>query len=158
MTTLGISGHQEIPPLAFATVRKGISQILGEVARPLIGVTSLAAGADQVFAEEVLVSGGSLHVVVPSRSYEASFNSRSALAAFRRLLAAAEKVEYLDFQEPSETAYLAAGKRVVDVCEVLLAVWDGQPARGRGGTADIVDYARRSGKGVRVIWPIGVRR
>lgn len=158
MTKLGISGHQVIPPLAFATVRQEISRILGEVDKPLVGVSSLAAGADQVFAEEVLASGGVLHLVIPSHKYEDSFASRAALAAYKRFLVAAEQVEYLGFREPSETAFLAAGKRVVDLSEILLAVWDGQSARGLGGTADIVDYAQRSGKDVRVIWPTGVRR
>jgi hypothetical protein len=32
---------------------------------------------------------------------------------------------------------------VADQCDALVAVWDGQPARGRGGTADIVAYARK---------------
>jgi hypothetical protein len=144
--------------MAFSSVRQGIVEILGEVARPLVGVTSLAAGADQVFAEEVLASGGSLYVVVPSRRYERSFDSPRALAAFERFLAAAKEIEHLDFHEPSETAYLAAGKRVVDLSDFLVAVWDGQPAKGLGGTADIVDYAQRCGKDVRVIWPTGVQR
>ena len=39
-------------------------------------------------------------------------------------------------------AYEAAGRYVVDHCDLLIAVWDGKPARGRGGTAEIVAYAR----------------
>jgi hypothetical protein len=40
----------------------------------------------------------------------------------------------------------------------LCAVWDGLPARGYGGTADVVAYARQHGKPVHVIWPAGARR
>ncbi|WP_041624991.1 hypothetical protein [Stackebrandtia nassauensis] len=40
----------------------------------------------------------------------------------------------------------------------LIAVWDGQPARGYGGTADVVDYARDHGIDVTVIWPEGAKR
>ncbi|HEY1620682.1 MAG TPA: hypothetical protein VGG25_23870 [Streptosporangiaceae bacterium] len=40
----------------------------------------------------------------------------------------------------------------------LWAVWDGQPARGYGGTADVVAHARSKGIPVRVIWPEGARR
>jgi hypothetical protein len=40
----------------------------------------------------------------------------------------------------------------------LVAVWDGQPAAGKGGTADIVDYARRHGIEVRIVWPPGTSR
>lgn len=38
-------------------------------------------------------------------------------------------------------AYFSAGKLVVDQCDVLIAVWDREPARGIGGTGDIVAYA-----------------
>jgi hypothetical protein len=30
----------------------------------------------------------------------------------------------------------------VSECDVLLALWDGEPARGKGGTADVIAYAR----------------
>jgi hypothetical protein len=40
----------------------------------------------------------------------------------------------------------------------LFAVWDGQPARGYGGTADVVAEACRRGVPVTVIWPEGASR
>jgi hypothetical protein len=40
----------------------------------------------------------------------------------------------------------------------LLAVWDGQPARGYGGTADVVEAARYKGIPVTVVWPAGAKR
>ncbi|MCA8989262.1 MAG: hypothetical protein KDA78_16560, partial [Planctomycetaceae bacterium] len=43
--------------------------------------------------------------------------------------------------EHRNQAYLDAGKKVVDLCEILIVVWDGLPARGKGGTGDIVEYA-----------------
>jgi hypothetical protein len=51
-----------------------------------------------------------------------------------------------------------AGKVVVDRSSVLVAVWDGQPSRGLGGTADVVRYARERGVPVEVIWPEGATR
>ena len=39
----------------------------------------------------------------------------------------------------------------VDGSDVLIAVWDGEPARGRGGTAEVVAYARSLGKPVVLI-------
>ena len=41
-----------------------------------------------------------------------------------------------------EEAYLAAGLGVLDRSDALLALWDGEPARGRGGTAEVVAEAR----------------
>ena len=43
-------------------------------------------------------------------------------------------------------------------CDRLLAVWDGLPSRGLGGTGDIVTYARTLGRPVTVIWRDGVLR
>jgi len=44
-----------------------------------------------------------------------------------------------------EEAFLAAGKRVVDLSDIVIAVRDGEPAKGKGGTADSVAYALSTG-------------
>jgi hypothetical protein len=43
-------------------------------------------------------------------------------------------------------AYEQAGHHVVQTCDVLVAIWDASPARGQGGSAEIVDYARQAGR------------
>jgi len=53
---------------------------------------------------------------------------------------------------------MAGGEEVARRCDVLVAVWDGCPAAGLGGTADAVAFARSLGKQVVVMWPEGVRR
>lgn len=156
MTAYGVSGHQKAPQSVWNLLAIRLLDIL--VDPPFVGVSSLAAGADQKFAEGVLGRGGALHVVLPSPAYESSFDQASDLHLFRTLLSQASGVETLDFAEPTEDAYLAAGQRVVDLCDVLVAVWDGLPAQGKGGTADVVAYARSLGKPVNVVWPSGVRR
>jgi len=50
---------------------------------------------------------------------------------------------------------MAASELMIDGADELYAVWDGKPARAYGGTADVVAYARKHGKPVRVIWPDG---
>jgi hypothetical protein len=158
VTALGVTGHQTIPPDARDRVVTAVQDILRDVESPLDAVTSLAAGADQLVATELLRAGGRLHVIVPSRNYEQTFAVREDLARFRSLLEAAHAVTRLDYAEPCEEAFLAAGKSVVDNCEALIAVWDGKPARGVGGTADVVRYARDRGKAVSIVWPAGIDR
>ena len=158
MTTVGVTGHQSIPPGARDHVVDGVRSILRRLESPLDGVTSLAAGADQLVAAELLRSGGRLHVILPSCDYERTFAGEEALASFRSLLAAADSVTRLDYAQPSEEAFLAAGKRVVDDCQLLIAVWDGELAGGIGWTADVVRYARDVGRAVSVVWPDGTRR
>jgi hypothetical protein len=158
MTALGVTGHQTIPPDAREVLVSAVQDILRDADSPLRAFTSLAAGADQLVATELLRAGGLLHVIVPSRNYEQTFAAGEDLAGFRSLLEAAHAVTRLDYAEPSEEAFLAAGKSVVDNCDVLIAVWDGKPARGLGGTADVVRYARDTGKAVSIVWPDGIDR
>lgn len=47
----------------------------------------------------------------------------------------------MDFFECSEYAFLKAGKHMVQKSDIIFAIWDGQKAKGLGGTADIVEYA-----------------
>lgn len=158
MTFIGCTGHQSIPKPARQLVLEGISAVAASYApQDLIGVCSLALGADQIFAEKVLQLGGQIHAVIPSESYETTFRA-SDQDNYHRLLRKATKVEVLPFDTPSQTAFLAAGHRVVDLADLMIAIWDGEPARGLGGTADIVDYARSKKRPIRIIWPKGVKR
>jgi hypothetical protein len=77
---------------------------------------------------------------------------------YLRLLTAARSVTTLAYAKPSAHAFDAAGQYIVERCDVLVAVWDGQPALGRGGTADAVAHARRLGREVIATWPVGVLR
>lgn len=155
---IGVTGHQDIPAGALEYVTQGINEMLDGVKDGLVGVSSLAVGADQMFASLVLERGGRLEIILPSSGYEATFSRPEDLRRFHSLLARATTVETLSFAEPSEEAYLAAGYRVADLSEVLLAVWDGEPAKGKGGTGDIVQYAKSRGAQVNVVWPAGVAR
>ena len=42
---------------------------------------------------------------------------------------------------PRTEGYLRVGRKVVDTCEILIAIWDSKTAKGKGGTAEIVKYA-----------------
>lgn len=155
---IGLSGHQDIPPEAFSYVKDGITDILSKATDGLVGISALAAGADQLFASLILEQGGQLRIIIPCQGYETIFADNDDLERFHLLLSRAKSVETLNYPEPSQNAYLDAGYRVVDSCDFLIAVWDGEPARGKGGTGDIVDYARNRGTTVKVVWPPGVTR
>ncbi|WP_084425609.1 hypothetical protein [Kibdelosporangium aridum] len=157
MTIVGVSGHQRLPDAARLHADRTIREILAAVPGSLVGLSSLAEGADQLFAEILVDLGGTLHAVVPAKGYDATF-SGAALDRFQRLLSAADIVTVLDHPEPGEAAYDDAGKFVAENSELLIAVWDGQPARGLGGTADAVAHARRFDRQVVIVWPDGVQR
>nr|WP_202485069.1 hypothetical protein [Streptomyces sp. SID8359] len=121
-------------------------------------LSSLAVGADQLFADLALARGAKLTAVIPSGDYEACFDTAADLARYRLLKSRAAQEIRLDFPHSTDEAYYAAGAYIADHCDLLLAVWDGHPARGLGGTGDIVDYARALGRPVTVIWRDGVER
>jgi hypothetical protein len=77
---------------------------------------------------------------------------------YDELIATAGRLERLPFVESTSEAHLAAGQAIVDRCDLPIAVWDGQPSRGLGGTADTVAYARDRRVPVTVVWPQGARR
>jgi hypothetical protein len=153
----GITGHQILPAEIVGRAVEHWHEVLPTGAE-WFGVSSLAEGADQLFAGHVLAAGGVLEVVVPCAGYAASLATDEGRTRFEQLRAAARTVITLPYPEPSEEAYLSAGQTLVDRCDHLFAVWDGRPARGMGGTADIVRYARSRGRPTTVLWVDGVVR
>jgi hypothetical protein len=144
MMRVGITGRQQLDdPKAWAWVAWVMRDELARLAPPLVGVTSLAVGADQLLARLVLEAGGTIHAVLPFADIERSFSPED-VPAFRELVRQAT-VEVLDVHRTDEDAYLAAGQRVVELSDIVLAVWNGKPAKGKGGTADVVAYAIRQG-------------
>ncbi len=151
----GVTGHQRLADeSAWPWVAQTLRSVLAEASRPLVGVSSLAIGADQLFAELVLEQGGKLRVLLPFPTYEETFSPGADRERYRALLARASTVQTLPAQATAEESYLAAGQRVVDLVERLIAVWDGQAAAGLGGTGDIVQYARKIGKEVLHLDPV----
>jgi hypothetical protein len=157
MTRVGITGHRDLPEPTCKLVSAAIATHLGRFGS-IDGISSLAEGADQIFAEQVLKLGGALTAVIPSADYGRSFETSAGKATYRRLRAQATEVIELPFRSSSGKAYLAAGQRVVGRADQLLAVWDGTPSRGVGGTADVVAFAEERGVPTTVLWPPGSRR
>lgn len=148
MTVVAVTGHRDLGDDAL--IRRQIDEVLASVDAPLVGVSALAAGADQIFAEAVLAAGGALEVVVPGTDYRDSLDEATR-AAFDRLVDAATTVTTMQYDRVGRGAYLAAGLEMLDRCDLLVAVWDGEASRGDGGTADIVHRARARGIPVHII-------
>jgi hypothetical protein len=144
---IGVTGHQNVEPGVWPWVIETIDALFARLPTPLVGVSSLAIGADQVFAERVLAHGGALEVVLPFADYENELEeSDEVRERFRHLVASARRVQVLDPLESKGASYFEAGKVVVRECELLVAVWDGRPARNPGGTGDAVRFARELGR------------
>ncbi|MGC2112104.1 MAG: hypothetical protein WA655_21480 [Candidatus Korobacteraceae bacterium] len=158
MTAVGVTGHQDIPSHAVGFIENGVRETLLRFHQDFTGISSLAAGADQIFATLVLQMGGALRVVLPCENYATTFGQDASVHRFQQLLQRASRVETLAHDSPSEEAYLEAGRRIADLSDLLVAIWDGKEAKGMGGTADIVRYAQVRGVDTVVIWPRGLDR
>lgn len=168
---IGVTGHRAARldtaalPALTATIDATLAQI-EQIARAQAGtaelraVTALADGADSLVSAAALARGWPLFSVLPfARAiYAADFTTGHTRAVFDRLLAASARVFELADDGRGDTApaaYERAGRIVLAQCDMLIAVWDGQPALGRGGTGDIVAEAIASGIPVIRIDPSG---
>lgn len=157
MPRIAVSGHRGLLAHTVRLVDKAIRTALLPHAPDVIGSSSLADGADQIFARAVSDLGGKIEAVIPASRYREGLPEDSH-AEYDDLLAHSVVVHRLPFTESTSESHMAASKFMIDHADELYAVWDGQPARGYGGTADVVAYARERGTPVVVIWPEGAQR
>ena len=157
MPRIAISGHRGLNARTTELIDQAISERLSEQPDGITGLSCLADGADQIFARTVVDLGGTLEVIIPAEEYRSGLPA-DARAEYDDLLAHAAAVYQLPFTESTSESHIAASKLMIDKADELYAVWDGKPARGYGGTADVVAYAREHGTPVEVIWPAGATR
>jgi hypothetical protein len=113
-------------------------------------VSPLADGSDQAAAEAAIARGWELQAILPfdRDTYRSSIDEGSR-PHFDRLLGQAGTV--LELPGRDETlveAYVMTGRGTIAHSDILLAVWDGKPPRGPGGTGDVAVQAIASGTAV----------
>ncbi|MGH6876098.1 MAG: hypothetical protein ACREHV_01835, partial [Rhizomicrobium sp.] len=114
----------------------------------LIVVTALAEGSDRMATEAALANGFELEAPLPFPvdEYERDFDGPGAKNLFQGFVRRARAVLELegDRTQPGKS-YAAAGLVVLDNSDILIAVWDGGAAHGRGGTTELIHEAVRRG-------------
>jgi hypothetical protein len=114
-------------------------------------VSPIADGADQIAAEVALELGWELQAILPFERcyYRASLANDAARDRFDALLSRASCILELPGNEAhSLDAYVMTGRATVSHCDILIAVWDGLPPRGRGGTGEVVQLALTGGTAI----------
>jgi len=153
---VGFTGHRQLaqPERIAAAIERGLAGVIEAAPGEWIALSSIAAGGDTLFAHAALRRRLPWMAVLPLPPAE--FRKDFSDAAWREaegLLAEAEHVRVMAENGTRDDAYLDAGIETVHECDVLLAVWNGEPARGKGGTADVIEYARELGRPIVVIDP-----
>lgn len=168
--SVGITGHriEALPEAAVQTIVDRIGATLVQLkasaldlhererslfadAPPrLLFVSPLADGSDQIAARIALDLGFELHAILPfdRESYRTTLHN-SGLTHFDELVCRASCVLELPGELNDEIrAFVMAGRGTVAHCDVLIAVWDGRPPRGRGGTGEVVHIAITRGTAI----------
>jgi hypothetical protein len=116
-------------------------------------LSPLAEGADRIVAHAGLALGADLQCPLPfhEEEYCRDFSTESSRQEFHALLAKASAVFQIDgVRDAADVAYERIGRLVLEQSDFLIAIWDGEPAAGRGGTTQIVEEALA--QNVPVIW------
>ncbi|MDO8542340.1 MAG: hypothetical protein Q7S40_18020 [Opitutaceae bacterium] len=153
---VGFTGHRQVQNAP--GLEQAIDAVLAELQRDAsvewVALSSVAAGGDMLFARTALRLGLGWEAVLPLPPAEFCRDfSEVTWSDVEALLAQSEQVRVIGSRAQREDAYLDCGMETVNHCDLLLAVWDGEPARGRGGTAEIVAYAREIGRPLVIINP-----
>ncbi|QWT21065.1 hypothetical protein KPL74_03400 [Bacillus sp. NP157] len=155
---VGVTSHRDIAASDSEVVRERVRTFFATLRDtfpnlPLLVLSALAEGGDQLVAEEALAIGARLVAPLPLppdlyiddfddagvRATFESLSKRSEVVLLPRLMEAPRHVVGLP-GAGRDRQYAKAGVYIASHCHVLLALWDGKEANGVGGTAQIVHY------------------
>lgn len=161
---IGVTGHRDIEETD--ELKNRVETVLSNLglAEECEIITALADGAD-MFVTEIAIEKHSeklkvkVNVILPYEKdqYIKSINKNNR-ERFEFLLAKnseARTCEWIGCAENEEDQkkeqYELCGRKIVNECDVLIALYDGEESRGKGGTAEIVEYAREKKRIVKII-------
>jgi hypothetical protein len=153
----GVTGHRDLRPEDVPALTTAVRSIFEQFrakypSTPLVLLTALASGADQVAARVAKSMGIAYRVPLPlpEAEYRKDFEGAGA-ADFDELLAAAEESYFVGFVGDNDAGnvgdadrrarqYAESGAYIARISHVLIALWNGKPTDAIGGTARVVQY------------------
>lgn len=147
-TVVGFSGHRSIADLKVTA--ESISAALDALVAkrsPIVAISSLARGSDTLFVREIASRKIPFVLILsfPTARLQKDFEPES-WQQVAPLITQAFHVEEVPGSESDDEAYMETGVRIVDLADIVIAVWDGNPSAGLGGTGDVVAYSRALSK------------
>ena len=156
---IGVTSHRNLAPDEVGPIRERIADFFADLKRefphmPLVMLSALAEGGDQLAAREALVAGARLIAPLPllPQTYTEDFVDRATREGFEELCKRADILQMPlmpgntseDIARPGEARdrqYAQSGVFIASHCHILLALWDGRDSPLLGGTAQVVRYA-----------------
>ena len=119
-------------------------------------ISGMALGVDTIFAmvalklrDDNIIPDLQLECAIPCANHSSKWRVES-IQMYNNILERADKITHVNTQPFSADLMQKRNEYMVDNCDVLIAVWDGEP---KGGTANCVQYAREKGVHVKIINP-----
>jgi len=146
---VSVTGHRFLAEVE--TVSAGIDRALARIEAAFAPqqwtvLSALADGADQLVTRRVLARHPARLIVLLPMPLDEYLRDIRSPGRFEDLLAQAAGTIALPRAPTRDQAYAALGRYIAEHCDLLLAVWDGRPAQGMGGTSEIVARVRAAGK------------
>ena len=145
---IGFSGHRHLAhPGTGQAITDALAALCGSEGRPpLSALSSTAIGADFLFLEacEQLRVPVEILLPFPVEEFARDFTPEEWKTAEAHLARAAQTRIFSGEERPG--AYLTCGKAIVKGCDLFMVLWNGEPAAGVGGTAELVAHARELGR------------
>ena len=169
---LGITGHRTFDAKQTADLEAAVRRIFADLKtqmaavlaqegaartyrpEPLIHLTSpLAEGADRIAARAAIAEGAILSAALPMPATEYKRDFAPGDTEFERLRSVAAEngavtelyLAAIHTKEERDASYAHVGSYIRRHSDILIAIWDGQPARGTGGTANVIVEAIEMG-------------
>jgi hypothetical protein len=166
---IGVTGHRDLRAQDVPRLEREVGEIITRLQRdyigpshdtPMILISALAEGADSVVARVALALGVRLIAPLPlpiaeyRRDFESGLGPRAAVE-FDELLSQSSATLVLPFTAGNSLEvvrsdlnkraeqYRAVGLFIVQHCDVLIALWDGnENDKAAGGTSEVVQFKR----------------
>lgn len=155
---VGFSGHrsgfdENVARTALKAALEDLQQRVAASGGELDLYASVAEGADTLCVEVARELGMAVHILLPmpQAEFEKDFASSEVWARSRRQIDLAmqkpgrDSVRVAAGEMTRPDCYYDQGIQILDAVDVLIAFWDGEKARGHGGTEQIVTQAGRIG-------------
>lgn len=155
---IGVTSHRNIPAREIESIRQCVRDFFAQLQRdfpelPLVVLSALAEGGDQLVAQEALDAGARLiaPLPLPREIYAEDFRDPHVHATFESMCARAQIISLpllpentaqgiRDAGPQRDRQYGQAGVFIARHCHLLLAIWDGKTSGRLGGTAQVVQY------------------
>jgi len=146
---IGFTGHRALNDESRSRIRilEFLQDFKAKTSKTIYGVSSAAVGGDLVFAESCIQTGIPVRILLPfsKDQFREDFDEPTWKRS-EAVMQQAISVEVIGGGQSAQESYYDCGIETVQQSQMLVALWNGNPARGLGGTAEIVDFAKEQAR------------